>query len=132
MYNINYNVYFESNKQYRKCLRDVFYMNMNNIDTSLNEIEDLDDETEDELLYDHTAITKGLDYVFNLTKNNEHFMDLYISAASCFFSEDPNIGISVLFSYDYFQQFHLCLVDFFNNKFDINSLHFKIIKNKFL
>ena len=100
MYNINYNVYFESNKQYRKCLRDVFYMNMNNIDTSLNEIEDLDDETEDELLYDHTAITKGLDYVFNLTKNNEHFMDLYISAASCFFSEDPNIGISVLFSYD--------------------------------
>ena len=120
MYNINYNVKFDNNKEYRKCLREVFNMNMNNIDISLNEIEDLDEETEDELLYDHTAITNGLDYVFNLTKNNGHFMDLYISGASCFFSEDPNIGISVMFSYDYFHQFHLCLVDFIKNRFDIN------------
>lgn len=132
MYNINYNVNYDNNKEYRKCLREVFSMNMNNIDISLNEIEDLDEETEDELLYDNSAINKGLDYIFNLTNHNEHFMDLYISGASCFFSEDPNIGISVMFSYDYFQQFHLCLVDFINNRFDINSIHFKILKNKFL
>ena len=48
------------------------------------------------------------------------------------FSEDPSIGLAVLYSYDYFSFFHLCFRDFLNNEFSIDSSHFKILKNKFL
>ena len=132
MYNINVDVNYDSNFKYRKCLRDVFTMDITNIDISLNNIPDLDDETRDEMLFDENKVCKGLDYIYNLTKTNDHFNDLYSSAASVMFSEDPNIGLAVLYSYDYFNFFHLCFRDFVNNEFSIDSNHFKYLKNKFL
>ena len=132
MYNINVDVKYDSNFTYRKCLRDVFIMDVTNMDASLNNIPDLDDETRDEMLFDENQVCKGLDYIYNLTKTNDHFNDLYSSAASVMFSEDPNIGLSVLYSYDYFCFFHLCFRDFVNNEFSIDSDHFKYLKNKFL
>ena len=83
-------------------------MDITNMDASLNNIPDLDDETRDEMLFDENQVSKGLDYVYNLTKTNDHFNDLYYSAAKVMFSEDPNIGIAVLYSYDYFIFFYLC------------------------
>ncbi len=132
MYNINVDVNYQCNFKYRQCLRDVFTMNVTNMDASLNNIPDLDDETRDEMLFDENQVCKGLDYVYNLTKTNQYFNDLYYSAANVMFSEDPNIGIAVLYSYDYFYFFHLCFRDFMNNEFSIDSNHFKILKNKFL
>ena len=132
MYNININVNYDCNFKYRQCLRDVFQMKTDEIDISLNNIPDLDDESRDEMLFDENQICKGLDYIYDLTKNNPHFCDLYYSAAKVMFSEDPSIGLAVLYSYDYFSFFHLCFRDFLNNEFSIDSSHFKILKNKFL
>ncbi len=132
MYNINVDVNYQCNFKYRQCLRDVFTMDVTKMDASLNNIPDLDDETRDEMLFDENQVCKGLDYVYNLTKTNQYFNDLYYSAAKVMFSEDPNIGIAVLYSYDYFIFFHLCFRDFMNNEFSIDSHHFKILKNKFL
>jgi hypothetical protein len=39
-------------------------------------------------------------------------------AALRMFSEDIDIGLAVLFSYDYMQLFHLCLVEFFYDRFN--------------
>ena len=39
--------------------------------------------------------------------------DIYIKAAGFMMSEDPGIGLAVLFSYDYFALFHLVLCDYF-------------------
>ena len=47
------------------------------------------------------------------------------------FSEDENIGLAVLFSYDYFASFHLFLVDFLNkNEFNEKNNYYINLKNK--
>lgn len=132
MYNINVDVKYECNSKYRQCLRDVFTMDVTKMDVSLNNIPDLDDETRDEMLFDENKISEGLDYIYNLTKTNDYFNDLYYGAANVMFSQDPNIGLSVLYSYDYFIFFHLCFRDFVNKEFSIDSSHFKYLKQNFL
>ena len=130
-YNIEYKVNYSDNLSYRNNLRDVFQMNMSNA-PDLTYIEDLDDETEDEMLYDYDAVKTGLDYVYNNTIHHVLFKELYEIAASKMLSVDTNIGITILFSYDYFELFHLCLVDFFTNPtiFTITNNHYLTLKNK--
>ena len=69
MYTINIDVNYDCNFKYRQCLRDVFQMKTDEIDISLNNIPDLDDESRDEMLFDENQICKGLDYIYDLTKN---------------------------------------------------------------
>ena len=131
MYNINVKIEYENNKQYRQCLRNVFSMDISNLDIPFDQIEDLDDETEDELLFDENAMIKSIDFIYEKTNNNAYFKELYKIAASKMFSEDENIGLAVLFSYDYFASFHLCLVDFLNkNEFNEKNNYYINLKNK--
>ena len=59
-----------------------------------------------------------------------HYNSCYESASKMF-SEDENIGLAVLFSYDYFNLFHLCLVDFFEkHKLDEKNNYYINLKNK--
>jgi hypothetical protein len=92
----------------------------------LNSIENLDDETRDEISYDEDASTIMLDYVFDQTKENKLFQKLYDTAALRMFSVDKSIGLAVLFSYDYLKTFHLCLVDYFSSpeKFDEENINY--------
>jgi hypothetical protein len=130
-YNIEYKVHYSNNTKYRHDLRNVFLMDMSNA-PDLSKIEDLDDETEDEMLYDYDAVVKGLDYVYNNTIIHPLFSELYEIGASKMLSTDKNIGITILFSYDYFELFHLCLVDYFTNPtiFTITNTHYLELKNK--
>lgn len=131
MYNINVKIDYENNKQYRQCLRNVFSMDISNLDIPFHQMEDLDDETEDELLFDENAMIKSMDFIYEKTKNSSYFKELYKLAASKMFSEDENIGLAVLFSYDYFVLFHLCLVDFLNkNEFNEKNNYYINLKNK--
>ena len=131
MYNINVKIDYENNKQYRQCLRNVFSMDISNLDIPFDQMEDLDDETEDELLFDENSMIKSMDFIYEKTKNNSYFKELYKLAASKMFSEDENIGLAVLFSYDYFALFHLCLVDFLNkNEFNEKNNYYINLKNK--
>ena len=67
-----------------------------------------------------------MNYVFSITKNEPLFIQLYEKAAAKMFSLDVNIGLSVLYSYDYFRVFHLCLRDFTNTDivFDLNNSNY--------
>lgn len=131
MYNTQTTIDYHDNKSYRECLRKVTKMNIENLNIPWDQMDDdLDDETKDELLFDSVAITSCMDYIYEKTKNNNQFNELYLLAASKMFSQDPNIGLAILFSYDYFSMFHPCLVEFFNNSFCDKSSYYLKLQNK--
>jgi hypothetical protein len=88
---------------------------------TLNSLEQLDEETEDEISYDEEAATKKMDEIYSKTKDNDLFMNIYKTAALRMFSEDPEIGLAVLFSYDYLPLFYLCLVEYFKSLGTLNN-----------
>lgn len=61
-----------------------------------------------------TLFARFLDEIYESTKDQEILQDFYIKAAGFMMSEDPGIGLAVLFSYDYFSLFHYVLCDFYN------------------
>ena len=132
-YPIDIVVKYSNDKEYRNCLRKIFSMNTN-YTWNDSDITDLDDVSQDELLYDSDATTNFLDFIYDKTKNNTLLIELYTLAASVMISTDTNIGLAVLFSYDYFIYFHKCLCIFFddNNYNNIETNDFFIyLKNRF-
>jgi hypothetical protein len=134
-YNVNYNVEYTNNFEYRKCIREVF--NMDTVSEGKHPYwskmdEDIDEETKDELIYDSDAMFQGLDYIYGKTQHNPLFQELYEIAAAKMISIDPNIGLAVIFSYDYFSLFHLCLADFFKNpdSFTRENINFVNMRKK--
>jgi len=84
-------------------------------DETKDEIEDeTKDEIEDELLYDTTISMSMIAKIYEITKNNLIFMDLYKKAASRIFSDDEIMGLTLLFCYDQFSTFVPILVDYWN------------------
>ena len=129
MYNINIDVTYKDNETYRKSLRQVVNMDISKLNIPWDQMDDdLDEETKDELLFDNYAMSSTMDYIYDKTKENDFFKEIYLLGASKMFSTDPNIGLSILFSYDFFDLFHLCLQDFFNNKLD--TINYNNLKNK--
>ena len=74
---------------------------------------DIDDVSRDELEYDETSADLAMQYIMEKTHNHPLFRTLYEQAASFMFSTDINIGLAVLFSYDYLLLFHECLSEYF-------------------
>jgi hypothetical protein len=108
-FNIEMQVLYQSNTEYRAELRKMFYMD---VSPCALDIEHLDFETRDELEYDENKISSVMDDLFLLTKGNAWFQKLYDSAAEKMFSTNREIGQAVLFSYDYLPLFHKCLASF--------------------
>jgi len=132
-YNIDHKIHYTNNFEYRKCLREVFNMDTERSQPDWSKMnEDLDEETKDEFMYDPDAMVEGLDTIYEKTQDNPLFKELYEIAASKMISMDPNIGLAVIFSYDYFHLFHLCLADFFNNpdSFTRENINFVNMRNK--
>jgi hypothetical protein len=116
-YQLSYNPQYENNFQYRESLRYVFSMDVSKNPPNWDLMDsDLDDETIDELMFEGGAISTGMDYIYNATKDNTAFKQLYLDAAALMLSQRPDIGLSILFAYDYFSDFHNCLCVFFENK----------------
>lgn len=129
-YRVEVNVQYTDSTEYRQCCRDLFGMNAETYQKNIATIEShnqekLDPETRDEMAYDEDAINGMMDYVLECTKDVPEFVDLYKMAAAAMISEDVGIGLAVLFSYDYMQLFHLCLVDFYSDRFSTESEHYK-------
>jgi hypothetical protein len=130
MYNINVSVKYNDNYTYRQCLRNVANMDKNSIHVPWEQMDnDLDDETKDELLYDCATMTTIMDKIYNDTKKDKKFKELYNIAAAQMFSVDDGIGLAILFSYDYFEYFHCCLQDFYKTN-SISNDNYTILKNK--
>ena len=127
-YNIDYDVKYADNFEYRESMRQVFHMTSSQSHLA----DDLDDESRDELLYDDASISAGLDYLFKATNDVPAFSELFLIGAGRMLSENKEIGLAVLLSYDYFELFHLCLRDFFKDpaSFSGDNPNYVKLRNK--
>jgi len=98
-------VTYSNNKEYRQAIRD--FCNMNTIALDFDP-DTYDEETYDEHQFDMDAMKQSMDIIYEMTKENPHWNVLYLKAAGKFISTVPEIGLSVLFSYDYFSKFVDC------------------------
>jgi hypothetical protein len=125
-YNINKDVYYTNNKEYRQCMRELFNMKC----VIHPDMEGMDEETIDELTYDEQTMSVIMDEIYNATKNNDIFNELYDLAAATMFSTDRTIGQAVLLSYDYLCFFHNCLGSFLKGNFDNKNEYYLLLKMK--
>ena len=116
---LNIHLYFQihmysTTEEYRQVLRQIVHMDPHKYysDNQLglaDSLEDpLDKETLDEFHYDDQAMSNYLDGVYQSTQENPLFQRMYMSAAALMISTNTEIGLAVLFSYDYLDAFHLC------------------------
>jgi len=98
-------IMYTNNAEYRASLRAYFKMNTQDLETIYGELKDTDPESYDELIYDEEVMTRGISMIFEKTKQEPRFCELYRKAAGQFLSEDLEIGICVLLTYDYFADF---------------------------
>jgi len=88
-YRVDLTIQYEDDEQYRDCICKVFQM----------------------AEYDDVQVSAGLESVFATTQSNHALMEIYVLAAGKMMSEDPEIGLVILLSYDYFATFHKCLTN---------------------
>ena len=98
---------YTNNTEYRECIRKYFNMNLTNCSQNIQQ--DWDEETIDEMSYDESAMSKGLDTIYDKTKAHPLFKTIYQNAAAKMISMDNEIGLAVCVSYDYFKFFHACI-----------------------
>jgi len=116
LYNLSITPSYNNNTEYRQCVRELFYMKpLPNLDS------DIDDESRDEMDFDDSSIDKVMNELFQATREHPLFRELYLLAAARLISEDLTMGQAVLFSYDYLEVFHYCLVSFFREPGDFNE-----------
>ena len=116
-YNTNYEVSYENDQEYRKCLREVFNMDLFASKETIRQLETVnaeifEDETVDEMLFDYEKTEAAMNFIFEKTKDRSEFQELYLLAAAKLISLNTSIGMSICFSYDYFYLFHKYLVIF--------------------
>jgi hypothetical protein len=113
IYPTKYKLYYDNNTTYRISLRTLFKMNPNNFPKLDN---DLDDETRDENEYDMDSAAIAMNTILHDITKNSLFLYVLDKAAARMFSIDREIGLTILFSYDYLDVFHKCLVLFYTNE----------------
>jgi len=111
---------YDSDQTYRAFLRTIIQMDP----TKFYETEDIkcdptdpkvSPETIDEYNYDQDAVAKYLDALYSNTKSRPEFQRLYLAAAALMFSENPEIGLAVLMSYDYLAYFYNIYTNYLKN-----------------
>jgi uncharacterized tellurite resistance protein B-like protein len=96
---------YSNNREFRALLRSYFKMDVSKLEQQYAYLKEDDFESYDELTYDTDAINRGMETILSKTKENPLFQTLYSLAAQQFLSTDPEIGLCVLLSYDYFADF---------------------------
>lgn len=91
---------YANDAEYQDQIRMLFHMKA--VDT--------DDDPSDE--YDENAAMLAMDAIYERTKHSALFEKVYVLAANKLFLEDPAMGLPILFSYDYLDVFHRCLVHY--------------------
>lgn len=98
MYYMEYNypthieIQYTNDDEYRECIIRVFHY------------DDTNDNSDD------SYSSKLLDIIFEETSDN--LRELYELSSAVMMMESLDIGLAILFSYDYFALFHLCLCDY--------------------
>jgi hypothetical protein len=120
-YKTAYDVKYSNDQEYRKCLREVFDMDLTVPEETIRKLETInaeifDEETIDEMLFDYEQTEAAMNFIFEKTKDSSEFQELYLLAAAKMISLNLSIGMSICFSYDYFNLFHKYLVVFLVEK----------------
>lgn len=66
--------------------------------------------------YNDEVIKRELDSIYESTKDNPLFQNIYQKLAAKFLSLDCEIGLAVAFSYSYFRDFYPLLVGFLSGE----------------
>ncbi len=124
---------YTSNEQYRALIRSIFNMDMEKVKKSIEsqyEIDKIDPESMDELMVDMDKMEAVMNIIYNHTKDNPLFNELYVLAAARMFSTQPDIGQLILFSYSYFYLMHPCVCLFYTepNRWTSDCILFKQFK----
>ena len=101
---------YSTTEEYREVLRHIIQMDPTKYysDDQFHLEIDADEETMDEFHYDDTAMSVYLDGVYRTTNQHPLFQRMYIASSALMLSTDPEIGLAILFSYDYLGPFYLC------------------------
>lgn len=109
MYNFDLTIEYDDDDEYRQQILKVF---------ALSEYTD--------------EITQGIDSIYEDIRENSEFCELLEKAANSMLSEERELGLVILFSYDHFPAFHECIKEFKKNNIaptdKINNLKEKFIK----
>ncbi len=84
MLDLNLNLNYDTNEEYQKQLLSIFKIDK----------------------YDDDIINNKLDELYNNIKNNKILNDRMVIKAGLVMSEDPEIGLRLLFSYDSLKEFY--------------------------
>jgi hypothetical protein len=119
---------YTTNKEYRKAVRE--FCKMNCVETE-NTDDTMDEETKDELLYDSLGSQMTMNQIYEKTKDHPLWQKIYEKSAAKFFSTDREIGLSILFCYDFFPGFYDCWHSFLEcpEKFDETNEWYEILYN---
>jgi len=121
-------VVYNNTNMYRNEMRRVFSMNAVNY-PAINE--DIDQESKDELEYDEENVSRALDRLYSKTKDHPLFTELYEKAAACMFSVEPEIGLTILCSYDYLDTFIPCYQEYMlTGELNTTSINYVDLSNK--
>jgi len=115
-------VYYEDNKTYRDTIRKIFRFDETKMasyvaGTKTEIYAEIDEESKDELTFDGNQMEKGMELLYEITKDEPIFVELYTLAAGCMFSTDPKIGQVVICSYDTLIHYHTIIWFFLHDGF---------------
>lgn len=96
---------YSTNAEYRAALRTYFQMDTRALEQEYADLKETDPESYDEILYDDTAMKRGMDAILEKTKDDQRFIALYKKAAGRFLTEDLETGLCVLLTFDFFTGF---------------------------
>lgn len=116
-YNFNAVVSYNNDEEYRKTISELMGF----------EYDDDDDDN-----YDNNRVATVLDQIWFWTKDHPLFFHVYDKAASFMLSENQEIGLSVLLSYDNLPLFHNMLVAYYQlgERFGSNHSAYIELHNK--
>jgi len=119
-------VKYSTNKEYREVIREFCKMNCEKLP---DDLDDIDEETQDEMMFDSLACQLVMNEIFEKTKDHPLWQNIYDKTAAKFFSSDREIGLSVLFCYDFFPAFHDCWKSFleYPEKFDETNEYYQTL-----
>jgi hypothetical protein len=122
---------YSNNKEYRQAIRNIFNMNVGNIESEIKQY-NYDKETEDELLFDEAAMSSGMTNILEKTLGNSLFDELYSLAAAKMISMDKETGLCILLSYDYLSDFYNVWNAYLENPhvFSEKNAFFILLKNR--
>jgi hypothetical protein len=122
-YNTELFVKYTNNDEYRACIQRAFLMEFHLAENT-------------NVLYDNKQIVDGIDYLYDATKTNPLFVELYEKTAEniLIISNNTYMGITVLFSYDFFYLFHPCICSFIRSpeNFTNQNADYLALKNSLL